>query len=172
MDLVFEFSHTFSPEFCNKIIDKFNSETRVKKYDTQDCVDISYMSGWEEIIEEFEKKVPDFKDMYRKHWMTKWPDVNFEYPMLIKEPLFIRKLNSGDIWESPHYAKGRFQRFVAFYIYLSDEGETDFIHKKVKAKTGKLVMFPATWHDIYSHANCKGLHMLTGFFHRPLTSFD
>jgi|APGre2960657444_1045066.scaffolds.fasta_scaffold14008_4 hypothetical protein len=174
MDLVFDFSNMISPELCKKMIIKFDNEPRVKKYQSEDCLHISQFLEWDEIMDELKPKLEEFIEMFKKHWYSKWPGETpenssiYSYNLKNGETLVIRKLNTGGVWECPFHVEGNLERFCAFYICLSDEGETDFIHKKIKSKIGKLVMFPATWHDVYSHINCEGRYMLTGFFHRAL----
>jgi hypothetical protein len=169
MDLVFEYSHALSPEFCKQIVDQFNAETRVKTFPSESFIHVSRFLEWDNVMKELKQKLPEFIEIFRRHWLSKWPEQQFNYNIINDDSIFVRKLNTqGGIWECPYYVENELERFIAFFVYLSDEGETDFIHKKVKAKTGKLVIFPATWHDVYTHINCENRYMLTGFFYRLL----
>lgn len=169
MDLVFEFSNMLPKDICTKIIEKFKSDPKVKRYQNEDFLHISQLLEWDEIMNDLKIKLKEFVEMFEKHWRSKWPeDYFFSYEIVNNESLFVRKINKCGVWECPYYIEQDLERMFAFFVYLSDEGETDFIHKKVKAKVGKVVMFPATWHDLYSHINCEGRFMLTGFFYRPL----
>jgi hypothetical protein len=165
MDLVFEFSNSLSSEMCKKIHDKFNGDFRVKTFPSEDFLKITHLFEWEDIYNELYKKMPEFIEMFLKHKATKFP---YAYPYTINmttDSFFVQRKKTVDVWECPWNIENNLERCVAFFVYLTDEGETDFIHKKIKSRTGKLVMFPATWHDVYKHTECT---ILSGFLYRPL----
>jgi hypothetical protein len=174
IDLTFVAPDNISPDFCQRMIDKFESDPRKHQGATSRGVDVSIKDSqdllitrfvdWEEIVEQL--------DITLRENMV-------EYQKLLDE-ITPNKFNIMDTWhngyqiqKSGHYkwhhdASVEFgrQRVLTFIWYLNtmDEGgETGFLHKKVKPETGKFIFFPATWNYIHCGFPANNKYIITGW---------
>jgi Rps23 Pro-64 3,4-dihydroxylase Tpa1-like proline 4-hydroxylase len=72
-------------------------------------------------------------------------------------------------WHSDACNQTKEERVLTFIWYLNtkdQDGETDFLYKKIKPHTGKLVIFPATWDYIHRGCPTENKYIITGWIYR------
>jgi hypothetical protein len=135
VDLAMELDGHMSPEMCTEITERFG----------------------EQLHENIELNVLA-KDGHERY--LQWLDVMLPWkpPRLCHlkcSAMEVRKAADGGEWTENS------QGTLSFIWYLSADGETDFLYKKVKARPGKLVIFPSTWN--YIHKDSSSL-VIRGYF--------
>ena len=119
-----------SLELCTEIIEKFNTQTSLR------------MDEWPELTD----KLNDGRERY-----LEWLDVIFPWKpdrlcLLTCSGMEVKKVTDGEWTENS-------SGMLSFMWYLNAEGETDFLYKKVKARPGKLLVFPSSWNYIHKNSS-------------------
>lgn len=186
------------PEKCQEIIDKFNAskspdkkmgrtfegvDTRIKE--SLD-LNISNQNDWKELDRYFKDLVGHLIKEYVKHIKFSFsPYTSFktgeviEYDVPLNDHIYdtgyqIQRTEPGKgyIWHHD-FAK---ERVLTYIIYLNDvrEGWTQFYNgDQVAPKTGRCVIFPATWtyyHQGYPPKDTK--YLVTGWVHSNFIEDD
>jgi 2OG-Fe(II) oxygenase superfamily len=176
MDLVLEIPNNLDPEFCKKIIDKFDLDERkiqgvtttgleIEKKDSLD-LPIGWLDDWSEIVSELDIKLNEVIERYIQ-FIQQRTNLPFDAISLfnLKHHYQVQKINYFD-WHHDFSVKPPYMRVFTFMWYLNvpDEGGmTDFIFKKVKPETGKLLVFPASWTCPHKGHFAKNKYILTGW---------
>jgi len=161
-ELIFTKKNSLPSEFCSHVIDKFEKDERKIQGVTGKGLDldikrshdlrISNLDGWEEEDEVFYNSLVDGVSEYKDKVKSLHP--NFEVPdygVLSDSGYQMQRTKIGEYYKIHHdfVVESPGWRFLTYIWYLNDVdegGRTEFINgKKVKPKTGKLLLFPATW---------------------------
>ena len=150
MDLIYEKSSSLEHTLCDKIIEKFNSDSRKKI----DSLHISRYIEWEEIVDEIDEVLKTIMEEY-KSFINERLGFKASYLDRLKDSngYTVQKITETD-WVSDFVKIEGDSSTVSVIWYLNSrnfDGETDFIYKKINPEKGKLVMFPATWNSFYKH---------------------
>ena len=177
MDLVMERNGFLDPEFCKEIIDKFENDPRksqgitgnTEKTDLKFSIDLNItpLKEWNEIIEKLDLYIKQAHSLYIEWLEIMLPSVHNKIKNSKHVGFQIQK--SGKYGWHHDSAKDEYgDRLITFIWYLndiSDGGETDFVYKKVKPQTGKLVFFPATWDYLHAGLETENKYIITGWFY-------
>ena len=167
MEFVKTYDNVLTEEFCNKIIDLFNSdETNTRKgitagglnlnvKNTTDLVINQTNIEWTEIDQFLSSTLSKYLNIYKDEIKSIY-DV-FPYSTLQDTGFQIQKYNKNSGFYLQHHDFGNiiienkavYNRIITYLFYLNDVdegGETEMLKtNKIKPKTGKLLIFPATW---------------------------
>ena len=163
-ELVWEIEDVFSENFCNEIINKFESDP--KKHDGVTLggfqssikqtteLHISSFLDWKSYDEIIQKKIFECIDKYYNKISEKY---RVGLPEIYDEGYLIQKIipkSIGYVWHHDFLIKPNGDyRFLTLIIYLNtvnEKGETEFLYgKKIIPKCGKVLIFPSTW--TYNH---------------------
>lgn len=168
------------PEFCNEIIKRFESDNRKRQGLTgggfEPHIKLSYdlyisrYKEWDDISSKLEKYINDGFEKY-----IEWLDVILPK---VCNTVKTSKHTGFQIQKSGKYeyhddsltdVEG--ERVLTYIMYLNtpdNGGETDLIYKKVKPRTGKLLLFPATWTAVHGGILTETKYIVTGWFCRKM----
>ena len=163
------FENNLSPYFCKHIIKKFERDSRsvpgltamglnLDVKDSQDLL-ISDIPDWEkEDRTFFEKLSPVLDDYYMRHFIDPVPTLSRsdwkERSNIIDKGYQIQRTTSdqkGFVYHHDGTAEDSMRRIITYLWYLNDipedeGGSTEFYDGvKIQPKTGRLILFPATW---------------------------
>ena len=189
-DFIYIADGALEPEFCKSVIEKFEKDDRKKpgimgreedrRVDTsiKDSTDlmISDLSEWKDEDKVFFDSLHKHHELYLKK--NKWTDTHFPaLGKLVDSGYQIQRTRpgAGYIWHHDstfgNYVHHRGVRTTTYIWYLNDideDGYTEFIDgTKVKPKTGRICIFPATWtymHRGYPPKN-QTKYIVTGWMH-------
>ena len=196
MEFVKTYDNVLSTELCNNIISRFNSD-ETKSFDgiTGRGIDITvkhttdYMidgadNRWSEIDNILSSTLTDYLNIYKN-------DLNsicneFPYPVLRDTGFQIQRYTSNCGFYKQHHDFGHaivennqiYNRIITYLFYLNDVvegGETGMLNiHKITPKTGKLLIFPATW--TYQHCGNMPIsndkYIITGWGYSKTSSIN
>lgn len=165
-NFILQYDNLFSAQECQQFIDSFNRMERagftisrqkegnnstVKKDDQFYFSD--FLSGMELDISD----IAPFKMMTERFWQTVYPAYAEQYGVLNQMANMtvrlakIQKTEIGGgyhVWHNEDDSPQNMRRVATFILYLNDVdegGETEFLYypKRVKAKTGRFILWPA-----------------------------
>jgi hypothetical protein len=163
-NLIWTQKNSLTKEFCNHLIQKFESDDEKCVGRTGAGIDLDVkrstdlaltrLSNWEEEdkvlydaigvgIDEYEKYCYSSSDIKEK--------LRFRMGHINDTGYQIQRTCPGEYyhWHQDFDFDGNRARLLTFIWYLNDihyDGETEFIDgTKIKPETGKLLIFPATW---------------------------
>ena len=188
-DLIYVQDNSLEPDFCKKVIEKFEKDDRKKKGltgpdgeykpDIKKSTDlkISGIDGWEEEDDVFFHSLQNGLKNYNDHCNNIHSMLTFVYPNQSDTGYNIQRTKPGEfyIWHDDFtYSNCYGARMVTFIWYLNDieeGGYTEFVGgKKIQPKTGRLLLFPSSWeyvHRGYPPKN-KTKYITTGWLHTIL----
>ena len=141
MDLIMELDGFLDKEFCEEIINKAEQETRTN----ENGLNICRYREWNEITDKLRNSIKLGHSKYIEWLNVILPKIPDNILNTENMDFKIENHGAGYEWISPSF--NNHSQYV-FFIHLNDTnegGETNFLYKKVKSKTGKLVMFPSNW---------------------------
>jgi hypothetical protein len=162
-DLIEVYENAFEVSYCKKVIDKFEEynahklNTQVnhlhKNNDNRIVFDWSTHNGlhhvdWD-ICEHFYKRL---HDIYMTQYREKYNILTDLGPHSPKG-MSVQKTSPGQGYHAWHCEAGEFttaNRLLVYSLFLNDVqegGETEFLyqHKRIKPKTGSLMIWPASY---------------------------
>ena len=183
------YDNVLTDEFCRDVCRKMDSDDRKelgvfgkdKKTDpnfkSSFDLHISRLSGWEQEDEIFFLTIGQFLKQYQDDIQTDTSGKFFfgeEGDYFSDTGYQVKVYNPGGHYDwHQDYAIDRYNgiRELTFIWYLNedfDEGETEFFNgEKITPKTGRLLMFPASW--MYVHRGCRvkknNKYIATGWYH-------
>ena len=140
MDLVLEVKGHISSDLCKKLIAKYTKDQVFSRF-------LDWDAEYREILESTELQLHEYSRFLNSKLPQKFSYTDCETPNFT----ILKNADLKGIQSSEKIVEEQETMFI-FLWYLDDEGETDFFYRKVKAETGKLVIFPATWTHIYTHS--------------------
>lgn len=155
------FKNSLEPDFCKRLINKFNKDERKKKSsvytDSNETVidenvrqsqelNISFLEDWREEDSIFFNSLSKHLNDYM-HYVT---EKYYKAPHIESDSGYqIQKTAPGGFFTWHVDAGGsEVKRKLTYIWYLNSckEGNTEFIcGESIKPETGKLIIFPATW---------------------------
>ena len=168
-DFIKIYENAFSKEYCEKAIKYFNFMDECKftftRQETEDAArtkkeDTSLIGHKSHLFElDFNKCGDLFLEFNAKLWADFYPKYAEEFAVLKesdKHYSFVYKIQKTPIgggyhiWHYETSNRERCNRLLAWALYLNDVeegGETEFLyqHKRIKAKQGTFVLFPASF---------------------------
>ena len=178
MDLVYEIQHSLDPEFCKKLVQKFETDNRRQPgkikdgivpqiKDTSDLM-IGRFRDWSNECDILDKKLNEGLEQFIE--FSRVNNVKDFDRSDINHNNHYQMQKSGKFeWHNDFLIQNNLMRVLTFMWYLNvpnEGGETDFIYKKVTPETGKLVIFPATWDKVYRECTTKNKYIITGWMWR------
>jgi len=181
MDFVFERKNNLSPEFCDKIIKRFEKDNRCTPGHTgggfhpnmKNSIDlyISRFEDWEDVCAVLNEKLGENLKEYQYFLDDKLPT---KYGVIDTWCTGFQIQKSGYYrWHNDVRIEHGSERILTFIWYLNtieEGGHTGFLHKTVKPETGKFVFFPATWDYIHCGFDAKDKYIITGWMWRAVES--
>jgi len=190
-DFIYTRDNALTPEFCQQVIDKFDSDSRSAKgmigpdenvrvdLNVKDSLDllISDLPGWKsEDLVFFDSLNYHIKEYLSFNWLPEEvPDL---YLSSITDSGYqIQKTSpgAGYIWHDDdqfgEYVKKHGARWATYIWYLNDvkeDGCTEFVDgTKVQPEAGKILIFPACWPFIHRGYPPKSevKYIVTGWMH-------
>ena len=144
---------------CDMLIEKFDANTdqwenRDKRTEDRGNLKFNevhlfkYMDTWKEEVE----ALADLFKIYVDDYKNQYSDFMFP-PKYGIEPFKMKKYDANGIdefgWHSDVNGAGSMNRWLAFFVYLSDneEGKTEFPYhyETTDCKKGNMVIFPPMW---------------------------
>ena len=165
-NFVLQYDNLFTAQECQTFIDSFNRMDRVgytvsrQKEGTNSTVKKDDQFYFSDVLSGMELDVSDmapFKMFNERFWNTVYPAYLEEYGILNSVAHMsirltkIQKTEVGGgyhIWHNEDGDPRDMRRVMTFILYLNDVdegGETEFLYypKRVKAKQGRLILWPA-----------------------------
>ena len=193
---IFCLENTLSKEQCNKIIDKFENDSRKSQGSTSGGINLDVKNSRDLLISDFANA--DWKEEDALFFNIINNSVNEYYVHLNKESNFqnfttkdlyiyaphsnhvtdtgyqIQKTESGKgyVWHNDFFHDDIKARELTYILYLNnvDEGWTQFYNgDQISPRAGRVVIFPATWtyvHQGYPPLQTK--YLMTGWIHSNL----
>jgi len=140
MDFIIEVKGHISPDLCKRLISKYTKDQPFSRFPDWDA-------EYRELIEVTELQLHEYSRFLNSKLPRKFSYIECELPTYS----IFKDAHLKGIQSSEKIIEDLETKFV-FLWYLDDEGETDFLYRKVKAETGKLVIFPASWTFAYVHS--------------------
>ena len=147
--------------FCKEIVDKCDQDARPKEKGLQIC----RLHDWNEISDKLREYIKNAHERYIEWLGVTLPIVPRKIETANNVEFRIEKHDTGYDWVVPI---DKNDPIFTFFIHLNDvddDGETDFVYKKIKAKAGKLIMFPAVWTSYHMGSPCNNKYVIMGTFH-------
>ena len=193
---IFCLENTLSKEQCNKIIDKFENDSRKSQGVTASGVNLNIKNSLDILISEFNDEdwkkedavffsiINDSINQYYQHLNSKHNLNNFTTKDLYNYHPFssnstdtgyqIQKTEAGKgyIWHNDFAHDEEKARELTYILYLNDveEGWTQFYNgNQISPRAGRVVIFPATWtyvHQGYPPLQTK--YLMTGWIYSNL----
>ena len=192
-DFILEIPNAFPNGLCETIIGRFENDNRkipknvaignkvIKLNSTNiTAVDISLLSGWEDITNIIVSYVSKYIATYMSHLKTKFEkeqEIHTLEPFITSKSINLEPFGVHKISKGGHYAwhnDGDIYNGAAFcqyIIYLNDLNEndggcTEFINgKKIIPTRGKILIFPRSW--TFPHRGCevhgKSKYIIAGY---------
>ena len=163
MDLVMELDGFLDKEFCEEIVYRCKQDS----HDKSNGLHIHRYNEWNEINDKLREVIKDGQSRYIEWLRVILPDIPNMITDTTNTEFKIENHDAGYNWVSLRGGSSLFN----FFIHLTDVkegGETEFVYKKVKPRTGKLVFFPAHWTSIHRGLPCENKYVLMGSFHTVL----
>jgi hypothetical protein len=162
MDLVMEIDNFFNHDLCKKIIEKHDSDIRLS---SKEPLVISKLNEWSFINKELSVLI---EKAYSKY--IEWLETKIPVPPIFScvELSEFRIEKHSAPYEIHPCTRGGKQLLCTFFIMLNEpteDAEVDFLYKKVRTTTGKLIMFPTTWTSYHKAKNSKDKYVIMGTFH-------
>ena len=152
-------------ELCSLIIEKYKNDSKTKP----NGLTISNYKEWDEINEKLFKIIKTGHTRYINYIDAMFPNVPEKLLTVENYEFRIENHEKGYNWVFPSLKMENNRNILfKFFIHLNDVtegGETDFLYKKVKPTTGKLVIFPSTWTSLHRGLECKDKYVITGTFY-------
>jgi hypothetical protein len=181
MDLVYEIPESLDAEFCKRCIKKFESDNRLQPgrtmlridkniKDTTDLM-IGRYKDWSEECEILDAQLQKGIDKFKK-MLSELVTSDFSLDNISNMNHYQMQKSGKYEWHHDFAISHGSTRVLTFMWYLNvpDEGgETDFIYKKVKPETGKLVIFPATWEKFHRGCPAINKYIITGWLWMPIS---
>jgi hypothetical protein len=166
-NFVLQYDNLFTTQECQMFIDSFNRMDRAgftlsrQKEGANSTVKKDDQFYFSDVLSGMELDVSDmapFKMFNERFWSIVYPPYSDEYGILNSGVAHmsirlakIQKTEVGGgyhIWHSEDGDPGTMRRVLTFILYLNDVdegGETEFLYypKRVKAKQGRLILWPA-----------------------------
>lgn len=174
MDFIFEIPNHLPKELCEKMIESFEKDDRksagrsgtsgqISNVKKSIDLNISGLSGWEDVDKQLHIKLGEGIDLYRKHLQKMGVDsMEHSFDKCNDRGYQIQKTTKGEYYGWHNDERFSQNRFITFIWYLNDlhpvyDGGGTAFHpsgcndgKIITPEQGKLIMFPATW--TYIHA--------------------
>lgn len=154
-DLVKVYDDIISPKMCEDLIEKYDTAESHERHETKiykfNQLGLMQSLGLEQdVIQMF---VIGF-DQYRK-WLESQGN-SFLPETLSFEQVRIKKYATDGYFKEhvDSWSNGTSKRFLSAFVYLNDSGGTKFFDKVVKAKAGRMVIFPPQW--MFPHTGLVG----------------
>lgn len=153
----------FPNEFCDKVIDIFNNKTKLLG-ENHFSKNLQGLTRKDEVLflDEFELEIYQdlgnttlasdinyYLDIALKEYTNNFSALNSMLLRSTRQKLQKTKIGGGyHKWHNEQYDIHSVSRILTWSIYLNDVeegGETEFLHqsKRIKAKKGKILIFPA-----------------------------
>jgi hypothetical protein len=179
MDLVYEIENSLSPEFCNRLIEKFELDPRKNDGVTTGGFMPEMKSSTDLVISRYTEWIDDcdqldvhLKDGLKKyvHFLEEKLQNGFQHfndslnlAYQLQKSGYYRKHH--DSLSSPDKSKVRVITYIWYLTTHENEGETSFLYRSVKPETGKLVFFPATWCHTHEGLEARDKYIITGWLY-------
>jgi hypothetical protein len=165
-NFILQYDNLFSTQECQQFIDSFNRMERAgftisrQKEGTNSTVKKDDQLFFSDMLSGMELDISDiapFRMFVEKYWNTVYPAYVEQYGVLNQMANMtvrlakIQKTEIGGgyhVWHNEDDSPQNMRRVATFILYLNDVdegGETEFLYypKRVKAKTGRLILWPA-----------------------------
>lgn len=159
-----EIDNFMDTETCKKIIQKHDLDPR---YTPEAALNISELNEWSDINRDISNFIKTGYSKYIEWLKAKIPISN---KFLSAEISSFRIEKHDFAYEITPFTQNNENGvpLCTFFIHLNEpveNPETDFLYKNVNVKTGKLVVFPATWTSIHRTKESKNKYVLMGTFY-------
>ena len=176
MDLVFEIENHLPDEFCQDVISRFEEDSRkfpglagggfMPDVKLSTDLAISRLPEWEDVTQKLEEYLDDGFKQYQE-----FIGVRFDISDCINHTGYQIQRSGKYAWHEDSAIQEGYTRIATFIWYINESfegGQTGFVYKNVTPKTGKLVVFPATW--IHQHCGfpTEGKYIITGWLWRKI----
>jgi len=181
MDLSFEIKDNLSPDFCKKIIERFENDDRkvpgqtglglVPQIKNSSDLMISRFLDWENVVKVLDEKLKENLLVYQEFLDEKLP---LKYDILglnmthsgyqIQKSGFYRWHQDSSV----EYGRDRFLTFIWYLNTIEEGGQTGLVFKNIKPETGKFLFFPATWDYIHCGFDANNKYIITGWLWKSL----
>jgi len=166
MDLIMEFDGLIDDEFCKEIIDKYECDTHNKDHG----LNIIIYKDWKEINDKLTSILAVAHSKYIEWFRVVSPFTPKEFEECVHPQFKLENHERGYKWFHADRGGGNNNKpALTFFVHLNDvenDGETDFVYKKIKPKAGRLVVFPSTLTSIHSGLPCSdNKYIIVGNFH-------
>jgi hypothetical protein len=165
-NFILQYDNLFSTQECQQFIDSFNRMERAgftisrQKEGTNSTVKKDDQLFFSDFLSGMELDISDiapFRMMTERFWNTVYPVYAEQYGVLNQMANMtvrlakIQKTEIGGgyhVWHNEDDTPQNMRRVATFILYLNDVdegGETEFLYypKRVKAKTGRFILWPA-----------------------------
>jgi len=165
-NFILQYDNLFSTQECQQFIDSFNRMERAgftisrQKEGTNSTVkkdDQFYFSDFLSGMELDISDIAPFRMLTERFWNTVYPSYAEQYGVLnqvANMTIRLAKIQKTEIgggyhvWHNEDDSPQNMRRVATFILYLNDVdegGETEFLYypKRVKAKTGRFILWPA-----------------------------
>jgi hypothetical protein len=180
MDLVYEIPESLPADLCQECIDKFERDDRQQAGRTMLRIDknikdssdlmIGRFKDWSDVCSVLDKKLKIGVDNFNI-FLKGIVQTDFSLEGVTNKNHYQMQKSGKYEWHHDFAIENGSMRVLTFMWYLNvpDEGgETDFVYKKVKPETGKLVIFPATWEKFHRGCPAKNKYIITGWLWLPV----
>jgi hypothetical protein len=140
MDLILEHKGHISPDLCKRLISKYTKDQTFSRF-------LEWDDEYRELLSTIKLQLHEYTRFSGAKMPQQYGFDDCEVPSFT----ILKDADTKGIQHNESIVEDQEAKFT-FLWYLDDEGETDFFYRKVKAETGKLVIFPATWTQIYVHS--------------------
>lgn len=177
---MYEIPESLSRDFCLKCIESFEKDTRVHPGRTMLRVDrnvkdsldlmIGRYKDWSDVCSVLDSALEIGIEKFKKHFNS-FAESDFQLTGLTNNNHYQMQKSGKYEWHHDFTISNGQWRVLTFMWYLNvpeEGGETDFVFKKVKPETGKLVMFPATWERLHRGCPAKNKYIITGWLWLPV----
>ena len=175
------FDNALKPDFCEKVIEKFNKDDRQQegvvgggyRPEIKQSMDlqISHLEDWKEEDDVFFKSLNTSIQTYANYCMEKFNqlvplDIDTGYQIQRTKPEGFYHWHHDFMLHDTNLGAYRSLTYI-WYLNTPEEGQTEFVSgEAITPETGKLVLFPATWDRVHRGTPPKSVkYLCTGWMY-------
>jgi prolyl 4-hydroxylase len=154
-DLVKVYDGIIRPEMCEDLIKKYDAAESYERYENEtykfNQIGLMNTPGLEQdVVQMFDMGFGQYRKWLEAQGNSFLPETSTLEQVRIKkyatDGYFKEHVDSWDNTSS--------KRFLSAFVYLNDQGGTKFFDKVIKAKSGRMVVFPPQW--MFPHTGLVG----------------